>query len=154
MAQHMLLELSMFQQAFCALFASGSPLPLLCLKEKREAESNQAPSISNFVSFFFKSLLKSLQKVIILTCHLLSVCERVEHKSEKSGGAEQCIYIWYIWLSKLGSLIVWLVFESVKCVFPHQKHLHIKAEQHLCHRESNLSPSDGIFLIRNLYAGL
>lgn len=39
-----------------------------------------------------------------MTCHLLSVCERVVHKSEKSGKAEQCIYILF---SKSGSLIVW-----------------------------------------------
>lgn len=46
MAQHTLLEQTMFQQAFSDLFPSASPFTLLSLKEKREADSGQMLSIS------------------------------------------------------------------------------------------------------------
>lgn len=119
---------NMFQQASSDLFASACLLTLLVSKEKREADSSQRLFILLSVSFFLKWLLKYLQKVVSLTCHRLSLCEKVAQRSGNSGGADQCIYIWF---SKPGSLIVWLVFRNVKCIFSCQKHLHIKAEQHL-----------------------
>jgi len=90
MAPRMLLEQSTFQRASSDLFASASLLPLLCLKEKR---SRIKPNAILFTCCFI--FFKIIVKIITGGYDTDLPLERVVHKSDKSGGAEQCVHIWF-----------------------------------------------------------